>query len=171
MLPAARRGITLIELLVVIVILSIVTAASIPMLTSGMEQRRVREAARLVSSYISSAKSRAVETGRPSGVMIQRYTPAAITASGGGGGLQSLPGYAMSLVMVDIPAPYSGDTTGSMAIVSTQLISGINYGTAYNNMTLTCAIVTNLGYGTISGSPPTFPAPDSAWTGLVREVI
>ncbi len=74
----------------------------------------------------------------------------------------------MSLVMVDIPAPYSGDYTGSMALVSTQTISGINYGSAYAGVTMQCAIVTNLGIGTATGSPPIFPNGDSSWSGLVR---
>ena len=43
---AGRRGITLIELLVVMVILSIVTAATIPLLSTGADQRRLREAVR-----------------------------------------------------------------------------------------------------------------------------
>ena len=120
-LPSAgRRGITLIELLVVMVILSIVTAASIPLLTTGVEQRRVRESARLVASYISSAKSRAIETGRPAGVMIQRYLPASVTNTSGV--IQTLPDYAFSLVTVEVPPPYSGDTTSSMAIVSSQFL-------------------------------------------------
>ena len=87
---AGRRGITLIELMVVLVIMSIVTAASIPLLTTGVESRRVREAARLVTSYLSAAKSRAIETGRPAGVMFQRYAG---------------PNYALTLVGVESPPP------------------------------------------------------------------
>ncbi len=100
---AGRRGITLLELLVVMVILSIVTASTIPMLNNGVGPRRIREAARLVASYIGAAKSRAIETGLPSGVMIQR-----------------IPGqnYALSVVSVEVPPPYAGDTTSSTATIN-----------------------------------------------------
>ena len=70
-----RRGITLLELLIVITILVMITATSIPLLLTGVEGRRMREAARLVSSYITLAKSHAIETGRPCGVMLQVSAP------------------------------------------------------------------------------------------------
>ena len=68
----ARHGVTLLELLIVISILA-ATVATIPLMLSGVDRRkRPREAARLVSSYISSARARAIERVRPSGVMIVR---------------------------------------------------------------------------------------------------
>jgi prepilin-type N-terminal cleavage/methylation domain-containing protein len=103
--PVSRRGVTLLELLIVITILAMITAAAIPMMLSGVKERKIREAARLVSSYISSAKSRAIETGRPSGVMIQRFG--------------NRPGVAFSLSCVEVPPPYSGDTTSSVVTVTT----------------------------------------------------
>jgi len=133
-----RRGITLIELLIVMVIISIVTAASIPMLTTGSDQRRVREAARLVSSYISAAKSRAIETGRPAGVMIQRYAGQ---------------NYSMTLVGVEMPPPYAGDTTTSTATVSQEKLTATNASPIYPTGT----------YGTITGL-----GSDVGWAGLVR---
>jgi prepilin-type N-terminal cleavage/methylation domain-containing protein len=151
-----RLGLTLIELLVVMVILTIITAASIPLLTTGVEQRRVREAARLVSSYISSAKTRAIETGRPAGVMVQCFNNAG-----------SRQFFSYSLVAVEVPTPYAGDTTGSAALVSSQSISGITYG-GYVNATLTCGTVINLGFGNVSGPPPAFGNPDYGWQGQVR---
>ncbi|HEX4142707.1 MAG TPA: prepilin-type N-terminal cleavage/methylation domain-containing protein [Pirellulales bacterium] len=151
-----RRGITLIELLVVMVIVSIVTAATIPMLATGADQRRVREAARLVSSYISAAKSRAIETGRPAGVMIQRYAG------------QS---FAMTLVGVEVPPPYCGDTTASTATIngSGQLIA-FPAGDFAWQQTVNVGDIIQFGYqgrsymllGTLSpptvvGQPPVFP--------------
>ena len=82
------------------VILSIVTAASIPMLTTGVEQRRVREAARLVASYIGAAKL-AGDRDRPAR---RRHDPAHSRAK-----------YAADLVGVEVPPPYAGDTTTSTA--------------------------------------------------------
>jgi prepilin-type N-terminal cleavage/methylation domain-containing protein len=173
-LPANhRRGITLIELLVVMVILSIVTAASIPLLTTGVEQRRVRESARLVASYISSSKARAIETGRPAGVMIQRYLPASV---GSGNVLQSLPEHAFSLVSVEVPPPYSGDLSSSTALVTSQVFTSVSYGSplfggiTYNNVT--CGVVTGLGSGvpTFVAGVTSFPTgqQDYGWSGLVR---
>ena len=136
-----RTGVTLLELLIVITIIGMVTAASIPLMLSGAEGRRLRESARLVSSYFAAARSRAIETGRPAGVMVQR----ASTVTPGG----SL-WYSMNLVTVEVPPPYSGDTTASVANVSNN-----GNGTA------------SLNYlGTYSGGMQS--SPDASWQGLIR---
>jgi Tfp pilus assembly protein FimT len=95
------------ELLIVITILALVTATTIPLMLSGVDQRRAREAARLVSGYIASAKSRAIETGRSAGVLIQR------SASGIVAG-----GSSINLYMVECPQLYAGDTLSSLAVVT-----------------------------------------------------
>jgi prepilin-type N-terminal cleavage/methylation domain-containing protein len=138
-----RRGITLIELLIVMVIISIVTAASIPMLATGSDQRRVREAARLVSSYISAAKSRAIETGRPAGVMIQRFAGQ---------------NYSMALVGVEVPPPYSGDYVNSGAFIGTVATGTaiIGLGTPGNHA------------NPLAGATPSAGTSDSGWQSLVR---
>lgn len=92
------RGVTLLELLIVMAIMVMVTAAAIPIMLPAVQNRRMREASRLVSSYISGARSRAIETGRPVGVMVER--------------LNGQP-YAMTLSYVEVPPPYAGDTTGA----------------------------------------------------------
>jgi prepilin-type N-terminal cleavage/methylation domain-containing protein len=103
-----RRGVTLVEMLVVISIIVILTVASLKLITPG-EERRVREAARAVNVYISSARSRAIEIGRPCGVIFRR-------ASG-----TNFPSAAMILDQCEVPPPYAGDTTG--AVVQVQTIS------------------------------------------------
>ena len=55
-----QGGLTLVELLVVIVILLAVTAAAIPVVLPAVENRRIREASRLVTSYMAGARSRAM---------------------------------------------------------------------------------------------------------------
>jgi len=70
-----RRGVTLVELLV---------------------GRRIREAARAINVYFGAARSRAIETGRPVGVLFQR--------------LDRQPQASMVLHQVEIPPPYGGDT-------------------------------------------------------------
>ena len=49
--------------MIVVTILAMITAATIPLMLSGVDQRRLKEATRLVSSYFGSARARAIETG------------------------------------------------------------------------------------------------------------
>lgn len=99
---ATRRGVTLLELLIVMTIMLMVTAAAIPVMMPAMQNRRMREASRLTSSFISGARARAIETGRPAGVMFERFN--------------GLP-MAMQLSYVEVPPPYSGDTLNSTVIM------------------------------------------------------
>lgn len=98
-----RRGLTLIELLVVIVLLLILTAVALPVLNGNSESRRVREAARLVSTYISTVRNRAIETGRPAGFQIEP--------------LPSNPSAAMVLSTIEVPPIYGGDVANSICTV------------------------------------------------------
>ncbi len=91
-----RSGLTLIELLVVIVLLLILTAVAIPVLAPNVEQRRIREAARLVNTFLSGARTRAMAIGRPVGVQFER--------------LASNPNASMVLTYVEVPESYSGET-------------------------------------------------------------
>ena len=110
---------TLLELLIVMVILMMITAAAIPLLAPAVQNRRMREASRMVSSYISGARSKAIESGQPVGVMIERSNGQP---------------YAMTLSYVEQPPPYSGDTTGALCTVhpaggntfNVNFVSGIN---------------------------------------------
>ncbi|MFV2068846.1 MAG: Tfp pilus assembly protein FimT/FimU, partial [Pirellulales bacterium] len=100
----SRRGLTLIELLVVIIIMSMLVATVIPTMVSTIDSRRIREAARMVSAYLSAARSRAIKTGRPVGVIIQR--------------MENQRGAAMVLAVSKEALPFSGATEDSMAYVS-----------------------------------------------------
>ncbi len=96
-------GFTLIEVLIVIAIMLMVTAAAIPIIAPALENRRLREASRLVASYIQGARSRAIQTGRSVGVRFERSN--------------GLP-FAMRLSYVEIPPPYSGDFVSSLVVLS-----------------------------------------------------
>jgi prepilin-type N-terminal cleavage/methylation domain-containing protein len=98
-----RAGVTLLELLIVMTIMLMVTAAAIPVMMPAMQNRRMREASRLTSSFISGARARAIETGRPAGVMLERFN--------------GLP-MAMQLSYVEVPPPYSGDTLSSKVVLN-----------------------------------------------------
>ncbi len=98
---AAPRGMTLVELLVVLAIIMMVAAATIPRLKPEMDRARVREAARSIQLYLSSARDQAMATGRSVGVQIER--------------LPAENGCSMSLTQLETPPLYAGDFTNSVA--------------------------------------------------------
>jgi prepilin-type N-terminal cleavage/methylation domain-containing protein len=105
--PSSRRGVTLVELLVVISILVLLAAATISSVRGTLEERRVREAGRALSVYLGSARNRALETGRPCGIAIQRF-----------GTTAPLNSFAMIVEQVEVPPPYAGDLIGAVAFLS-----------------------------------------------------
>jgi type II secretory pathway pseudopilin PulG len=102
--PGPRRGLTLIELLVVVSIMMLLVVITVPRMRPAMENRRIREAARAINVYLSSARSRAIETGRPCGVAIVRD--------------DNLPLAGSKLIQVEVPEPYQGDTDDTYLSVS-----------------------------------------------------
>jgi prepilin-type N-terminal cleavage/methylation domain-containing protein len=106
----ARRGATLIEMLVVITILVILAGAALPLMRTAVSGSRPRETARAVNVYFSSARNRALETGRPCGVMLTR--------------MDNRPGASMVLQQVEMPPPYAGDSLSSAAQLQVAYGSG-----------------------------------------------
>ncbi len=98
-----RRGVTLIELLVVIAIMAILIAAAVPAVRHQKDGRMIREAARSINVFFGVARNRAMETGRPCGVMLRPYET---TAS------------VMLLEQVEVPPAYGGQLTSSTAIIT-----------------------------------------------------
>jgi prepilin-type N-terminal cleavage/methylation domain-containing protein len=96
--PYHRRGMSLVELLVVVAILGLLAVTVLPTIASTTESRRTREAARVTSSFIASAQSRALGRREWSGFQI---VPA------GTGNV------AIDLTLVDVPPPYRGDVVGA----------------------------------------------------------
>ena len=101
-----RRGFTLVELLVVMIILSMVTVATIPLMQPPSGERKIREAARNVATTFELARARATETGRPAGVWIEPQAKANGVVE------------AYKLFLCDVPPSYAGDTTTSSASVT-----------------------------------------------------
>ncbi|NQU25198.1 MAG: prepilin-type N-terminal cleavage/methylation domain-containing protein [Candidatus Nealsonbacteria bacterium] len=99
----ARGGVTLLELLIVITVLMMLVGVALPTMKPALEARQIREAARSLNVYLGSARSAAMVTGRPCGVMIQR--------------LDVEPLCSMVLSQVQVPPPYAGDTLDARAVV------------------------------------------------------
>lgn len=99
--PARRRAATLLELLVVTTIILLVTAISIRTVMPAIDSRQIREGARQLNVFINSARNRAMTTGRPMGVWIDR--------------LAGLPEAAVSVSYAQVPDGYSGDYADSGA--------------------------------------------------------
>lgn len=101
---SSRRGVTLIELLVVISIMMLLAAYALPKLGPMSNDRKIRETARSVNVFLSRARSRALETGRPCGVVFQRLSADVNSPLVNAVGM---------LYQAEVPPPYAGDTTSA----------------------------------------------------------
>ncbi len=100
--PPPPCGLTLVELLVVLLIMSIMLAIAVPIVRPPVEARAVREGARMLSTALTSARTRAIQTGRPVGVMFEPSDAAGNTAA--------------VLHYVQVAAPYAGTSIPSTII-------------------------------------------------------
>jgi len=100
------RGMTLVELLVVVAIIMLLAAATIPRLRPEMDRSRIREAARSLQLYLSSARAQAMATGRPCGIQIERLVN--YSAAGVANAIE--PGCSTVVTQVESPVPYCGDS-------------------------------------------------------------
>ena len=91
---------TLIELMVVVLILGLLSVAVLPNLANTGDARKVREAARSLSSFIASAQSQAIGSRTASGIWIDPL-PNQMGANW----------ISLDIAMTEVPAPYAGDTT------------------------------------------------------------
>jgi len=109
-------GMTLIELLMVIIILTMIVAAAIPLLSPSNDDRRMREAARTLNTYITGAQSRAISLHRPYGVALKRLSHD--TKRNKSGDLQNDNGVCLEVFYVEQASPYSGFDVNSRACVA-----------------------------------------------------
>jgi type II secretory pathway pseudopilin PulG len=91
-------------MLVVVTIMMMLVAAAATQMRPATESRRIREAARALNVYLGSARNRAMETGRPCGVMFHRFAGATSAV--------------MNLDQCEVPPRYAGQQTTSMAKIA-----------------------------------------------------
>ena len=101
---------TLIELLVVVVILTTIVAAAIPLLSPSNDDRRMREAARGLNTYITGAQTRAIALNRPYGVILKRLARETNRAEDRG--------VCLEVFYVEQPPAYAGFSPTSRCCVS-----------------------------------------------------
>jgi prepilin-type N-terminal cleavage/methylation domain-containing protein len=104
------RGMTLIELLVVIVILTTIVGAAIPLLSPSNDDRRLREAARGLNTYIIGAQTRAIANKRPYGIAFKRLSQDTKRADDNG--------VCLEVFYVEQQPPYAGFDANSRACVA-----------------------------------------------------
>lgn len=97
-----RQGLTLIELLVVIAVIAAVAGIAIPSVKFLNKDQRIREATRVVNSFITTAQSASI-SGTPTGIWIQRDP--------------LNPRFAYRLYRVRAPQPYTGDGNSSRVVI------------------------------------------------------
>jgi prepilin-type N-terminal cleavage/methylation domain-containing protein len=106
-----RRGLTLVELLMVIAIIVTLAAVVLPSVKELLKDQKITQAARQVQSYFETARARAMATGRPVGVLIDRLSY--VNAAAGGTLVTSSTSLRMSIV--EVMPPYAGDIQGATA--------------------------------------------------------
>ena len=107
---------TLIELLVVVVIITTLVAAAIPLIAPSNDDRRLREAARGLNTFISGAQTRAIALRRPFGVAIKRLSQD--TKKNTVGDSTNDNGMSVEAFYVEQLPPYAGFDANSRACVA-----------------------------------------------------
>lgn len=69
---SANRGVTLIELLIVMVVIILLAGLTLPSFRGMLQGQKVTQTARLVQGLIESARARAIASGRPVAIILDR---------------------------------------------------------------------------------------------------
>ena len=104
--PYHRRGMTLVELMVVVLILGLLAVTVLPNLANSADSRKIREAARAVSSFVAASQSQAISGRSGGGIRIDVL-----------GSPMGSNDAALDVGMVMIPQTYCGDDPGSVVTV------------------------------------------------------
>lgn len=104
-----RAGMSLVELLVVVAIIVTLSTITLRTFTPPLKDRQIREGSRVVSAALQAARSKALQTGRRHGLVLERLT---IKSDAG---VQILPTACRRLYTVAMQPPYQGDYPESVA--------------------------------------------------------
>ncbi|HTN74190.1 MAG TPA: prepilin-type N-terminal cleavage/methylation domain-containing protein [Pirellulaceae bacterium] len=96
------RGMTLVELLVVIGILVLLVAVAAPAMRPQLKDRKLREASRMLNTFIGGAKARAAETNSPVGIWILRDRA------------NNRANSSYQVFMAETPLPFAGEELGDV---------------------------------------------------------
>ena len=75
MLLQKNRAFTLVELLIVIAIATILATLSLTTMQGLLKDQKISQSVRLARQYIESARTRAMATGRPVALFLERVSP------------------------------------------------------------------------------------------------
>lgn len=105
-----QRGFTLVELLIVMGVLVLLAAVSLPSIKDLLKDQKSSQAARLIQSYAESARARAIATGRPVAMVIDRmYVDGSRDLIGNDS--------CTRLSIGEVFPPYEGDWSGARAAI------------------------------------------------------
>ena len=155
----SRRAFTLVELLVTIAIATILASVVLSTLQGLLKDQKLSQSVRLVRQYFETARTRAIATGRPVALFLERQSP-----EGDSAGNPVVTNYTVTRMSIgEVFPPYTGEVTlatatlwdtpvGSPTAVTTRLADGTGHdGFADQARFLLAEVVTAFGTATSPG--------------------
>ncbi len=127
-----RAAFTLIELLIVMGIIVLVAAVTLPTFKDLLKDQKTSQTARMIQGFAEGARARAIGSGRPVAMVIERMY---------GDGSRDLEGNDTSvrLSIGEVFPPYEGDWANATAVINDVPGGGTTRGTSYADIALSQA--------------------------------
>jgi type II secretory pathway pseudopilin PulG len=148
---------TLVELLIVVGIMLAITAIAIPLMVPSLEERRMLETSRNLTTLFASARSRSIANGRAAGVVLHRAAGLAEACS--------------SLSLAEVQEPYAGGFVGSRIHISGEPFTDTNTNGVWDTGESYTDVIADGYYndgGVVNAITDSAGGTDSTWLGLVR---